>query len=148
MASVQLIDIDSSVREQCLNLRLRPDQMAFVPDVASSLVLATRYPKARPMAVVVGEKVVGFSMHGIDEASGSWKIYRLIIDADSQGMGFGRATLRELVRLLEAEAGATTILVSYNEENEPARRLYRSEGFEEVSVVDGKVTARRRSTTQ
>ncbi|MBK8233685.1 MAG: GNAT family N-acetyltransferase [Candidatus Eisenbacteria bacterium] len=141
-SELRLIVLDAATRARCLALRVRPDQQAFIPTVDASLALAALYPDARPLAVVVGERVIGFAMYGVDQASGTWKIYRLLIDAASQGAGMGRAAVRALIRILAEEHGAESILVSYHSENVPARRLYLSEGFRELEMDAGKVTAR------
>ena len=143
-----MVDVDSDLRLSCLALAVRPDQVGFVPSVQSSLELATRYPSARPMALIVGSDVAGFSMHGVDEATGLWKIFRLVVDARYQSQGVGRRAVRELIRMLVEEEGATAVLVSYQSDNEWARRLYAAEGFSEIKTEGRKVTARLHSVAQ
>lgn len=63
-------------------------------------------------------------------------------EADVQTLGVapaaqGRGLGRELLRRLEAEAagrGATSLLLEVRADNEPAIRLYTSEGFERISL--------------
>lgn len=142
MGRLRLVDVDANLREACLTLTIRPDQVDYVPSVQASLDLASKYPRARPMAVVDGSKVVGFSMHGVDEATGFWKIFRLLIDARFQSQGVGRRAVRELVRMIVESEDAAAILVTYQSDNDWARRLYTTEGFEEIRTECGKVTAR------
>ena len=140
---IRLAAIDETNRSACLDLTLDPDQEHFVPSVASSLELASRYPEAQPLAILRDlEGVIGFAMIGIDSQTGLWKIYRLLIDRRCQGEGAGTIALALLLRLVHDRHQAEEILVSYQPENTVARGLYAKFGFFETITSPDKVTAK------
>ncbi|CAB5532235.1 Spermine/spermidine acetyltransferase [Pseudomonas putida] len=97
-------------------------------------------------AVQTGE-LVGFLMHALDPDENSRWIYRLMIDRNHQGRGYGRAALRALMAHLHSLPGGPSVALGVDPENVGARRLYASEGFVETGeVIDGELIMRRMST--
>jgi diamine N-acetyltransferase len=90
----------------------------------------------------VDGQAVGFALFGIDENSGEWKIFRLMVDEQFQGRGYGRAILRKLMERLRREHQVSKILVVYHVPNIAARQLYAAQGFVEYGRVDGKVLSK------
>jgi diamine N-acetyltransferase len=130
-------------RAECEGLRVSTSQREFLPDNGSSIDLATRYAAAEPMLVRnVDGQAVGFALFGIDENSGEWKIFRLMVDEQFQRRGYGRAILRDLIERLRREHQAPKILMVYHAPNIAARQLYAAEGFVEYDRVDGKVLSK------
>ncbi|MBK8232837.1 MAG: GNAT family N-acetyltransferase [Candidatus Eisenbacteria bacterium] len=83
--------------------------------------------------------VIGLAMYGVDQASGTWKIYRLLIDAASQGAGMGRAAVRALIRILaEAARGRESILVSYHSRKCAGAPALPRGGFRELKWTRGR----------
>ena len=140
---IRLVTIDETNRGACLNLALDPDQEHFLPSVASSLELASRYPEAQPLAILRdSEGVIGFAMIGIDAQTSLWKIYRFLIDRRYQGEGAGTIALSLLLRLLQDKHDAREVLVSFQPENSVARGLYAKFGFVEATTSPDKITAK------
>ena len=99
-----------------------------------------------PFGVYLGKKPVGFVMIGYDigeddgeEPSAEWFmrnsyfIWRFMIDKRHQGKGYGREALRlalEFIRTFPA-GKAEYCWLSYEPDNEVAKNLYLSFGFEE-----------------
>ncbi len=130
-------------RAECEALRVSAFQREFLPDNRSSIDMAMKYPAAQPLLVRnVDGQAVGFALLGIDENTGDWKIFRLMVDEAIQGRGYGRSILRELIEHLRRQNRAAKVLVVYHAPNVAARRLYAAEGFVEYDRVDGKVLAR------
>jgi diamine N-acetyltransferase len=78
----------------------------------------------------------------VDPEDGSYWIGGLVIDADRQGEGSGRAAVATLLERFR-EAGAVAAALSYQPENERARALYKSLGFRETGErADGEAVAR------
>src|SRR5690348_3884076 len=99
-------------REECERLRVATFQREFVPDNRSSIELAMKYPAAKPILVRnIDRQAVGFALLGIDENSGDWKIFCLMVDEAFQGRGYGRSILREMIECLRSEHRASKILV-------------------------------------
>ena len=128
--------ITTELVPQVLALELQIDQQGFLPDVASSLELAEKYEQAQAFAIFEGRDVVGFGLYGVDQLSGSWKIFRLMIDKAHQGRGLGEKAMREIIRELRSLQGAEEILICYHGNNEPARQLYGKLGFIEYGFEE------------
>jgi ribosomal protein S18 acetylase RimI-like enzyme len=65
--------------------------------------------------------------------SGTLDIHRLVVDPGRFRAGIGTALVRAA---LEAEPGAERLIVQTGAANEPAKRLYRREGFEELGDLE------------
>jgi diamine N-acetyltransferase len=119
------------------DLDVRDEQRAFVAPVTRYLAMCA-YDGGpwRPLAVESGGLVVGFAMEAVDPADDSYWIGGLVIDAASQGRGFGRATVEAMI--VRARAGLRpSVALSYHPNNNAARRLYASLGFLETGEADG-----------
>lgn len=123
-------------------LRLAPEQMDFVASNAASLREARSDRDARPRAIMVGDRVVGFLMYDAPEDDDEARIYRFMIDSDSQGKGYGKAALREVLGEIEGLGHVRHVSICYEPENEAARQLYRGAGFVEEGLdEDGEMIA-------
>ena len=136
-----------------LKLDVAESQRSFVAANDVSIIEAyttiTANGHAFPFGVYNDDTPVGFLMIGYDVddswedapeiAKGSYNLWRLMIDKKYQGMGFGKEAMRlslDFIRTFPC-GEATTCWLSYEPENETARRLYRSFGFEETGEMDG-----------
>jgi diamine N-acetyltransferase len=129
--SVDLRAVDESNWEACATLRPAAGQERFVATVAYYLCMC-HYERAwQPLAIYAGSDVVGFVMWAVDPEDGSHWIGGLVIDAERQGEGHGRAAMTALLQRFR-DAGATDAALSYEPENERARALYASLGFRET----------------
>ena len=63
-------------------------------------------------------------------------------DRRHQGLGYGSAALRSILDKIRREFDATVVLVAYQDENEVARSLYESFGFDEYGIDGTKVLAK------
>lgn len=119
------------------DLDVRDEQRAFVASVLHYLALCA-YDGGpwHPLAVYRGATVVGFVMEGVDTGDDSYWVGGLLIDAASQGRGFGRATVRAMIE--RARAGShLSVGLSFHPDNTVARRLYVNLGFIETGEVEG-----------
>ena len=134
--------------EAAVALRVRPDQETFVASnlrsIAESQFVFGREDglalKPTPLAIYDDAVMVGFAMYLTEQQHGEFFIInRIMIAADQQGHGYGRAAMQQLLARIEAEAGpnASQIMLSYEPENETARKLYASLGFVETGDVVG-----------
>ena len=130
-------------------------QYAFVADNCYSLaeayanISAGRY--AQPFGIYNGETPVGFLMIGYNIADNeddpvkfpllvnNYLIWRLMIDKKYQKKGYGREAMKlalEFIRTFPC-GKAEYCWLSYNPENEAARKLYSSFGFKEMQMPEG-----------
>ena len=154
---IRLEKIDAKNVWDVIELRTKREQKGFVADNDVSIVQAYTAQgtgcTAFPFAVFNGKRPVGFVMVGYNEAAlyefydeeppaslkHNYSIWRLMIDRRYQGRGYGRQALRlalEFVRTLPC-GKAELCEISYEPENEVARTLYASLGFEENGEMDG-----------
>ena len=143
MPQIHLEKLNDENREACLSLRIQAVDNGTLPGVESSLKQAEAYSDAKSFAVSDdSDQIVGFAQYGLDQESGHWKIYRLYIDQNYQGKGFGQATLDALVSIITETHGARTILIAYQSGNLAAHELYRKTGFEVCGRENDKTHAK------
>jgi diamine N-acetyltransferase len=69
-------------------------------------------------------------------------IQRLMVDENYQGKGYGRFGMEKMLELFRAHERIREIGISYEPENEAARKLYASLGFQETGeIAYGEVVA-------
>jgi diamine N-acetyltransferase len=126
-------------------LKVAPEQERFVASNAFSLAQSKYEPELIPQGIYDGETMVGFLMYrpadfGLAKV---WLIYRLMVGKDYQGKGYGRAGMECLLERLRAIPGYNAVLISFVPDNDAARKLYASLGFEDTGEIeDGEIVYR------
>ena len=134
MVTLRKIDEDNFF--PVMHLKVAEAQANFVaPNVWSVAQAWLAGERARPFAIYDDETLVGFFMASVDLEKNEYDVWRLMIDQQFQGKGYGRQALRLAIDYLKGE-GAKEILLSYEPENETAGKLYASEGFVLTGEVD------------
>lgn len=145
---VRLVNVNTKNYDSLIGLSVRRAQQNFVADNIYSLAeaYATQADNkpVRPFGIYKGEKPVGFLMIGYDYedwdeeipyfSKNSYLIWRFMIDRKYQGRGYGREAMKlalDYVRTFPF-GKAEYCWLSYEPENETARNLYLSFGFEEM----------------
>ena len=140
--SVDLRAVAEDNWEACTAIRPAAGQERFVAPVAFYLCMCHYGRTWRPLAIHSGADVVGFVMWAVDPEDGSHWIGGLVIDAERQGEGHGRAAMEALLERFRA-LGAGEAALCYEPDNERARALYASLGFRETDErAEGEVVAR------
>ena len=138
---------------QLLKLREHEEQKGFVASNTESLVEAylalSSGRHAWPFGIYDDDTPVGFLMigYGADEewvdppayARDGYTLWRLMIDRQYQGRGYGRAAIAlalDFIRTFPC-GPAETCYLSYEPDNARARFLYHSVGFAETGDMDG-----------
>lgn len=133
---VHLRAITAENVDACLALDVEEGQRGLVAPNVKSLAQAYADPALTPLAVydaaAIGQvkspgPMVGFVMYEV--AAGVGFITRLMIDRGSQGRGYGRATMLEVLRRLTLIPEVQLIATSHRAENAVAGNLYRDLGF-------------------
>ena len=152
---IHLEEIDYRNVWDIIELEVTEPQEEFVASNQISLVQAYSVrdseTKAFPFGIYNDDTPVGFLMIGFNEAAtydddevppkvldGNYSLWRLMIDKEYQGQGFGRQAVQlaiEFIRTLPC-GKAELCALSYEPENEVARKLYHSFGFEENGEMD------------
>jgi diamine N-acetyltransferase len=137
---VSLRVIDKNNWRACAELRRAEGQEEFVPSNLYSLAESQFYSGSRSRAVYAEDELVGYALYGIEEATGHWKVFRLMIGEKFQGKGYGRVAMKVVLEDLRQEK-AEVVLVRYNLENNVAKKLYECFGFREISRTETHATA-------
>ena len=142
--AVELVEISAAIWRAVADVAPRPDQERFVAPITRYLCLGHYEQVWRSLAVVVDGTVVGHIMWAIDDADKSRWIGGVVIDAAAQGRGIGHAALVAMIDRLGADAECHEVALSYEPDNNAARKLYAGLGFVETGEMeDDEIVARR-----
>ena len=85
---------------------------------------------------------VGFCMYALnlDHPQHQAFVQRLMVDDKYQGKGYGRFGMQRMLEIFRSEERIRSVGISYEPENEGARKLYASLGFVETGEMVGDET--------
>lgn len=133
---ISLKSIDQSNREACIQLKPKQEQQGFIASNLYSIAESKFFPHMNIKAIYCGEKLIGFTMYGIDSDDGNYWIYRFMIDEQYQGRGHGKSAMKLIIQDLESREDRTDVIwLGYQPDNEQARKLYASVGFKEAGMA-------------
>jgi diamine N-acetyltransferase len=119
------------------DLEVLEAQRPFVSPVSRYLCVCLYGGQWNPVGAYDGDDAVGFGMWGFDPEETSHWLGGVLVPADRQGRGYGRALVAALIELVKQQAGCHEIALSYQPSNTVAQRLYASFGFRETGQVEG-----------
>ncbi len=111
-------------------------QREFTAEPTHYLALCCYGRDWKPLAIYLGEQVIGFLMWSEDVADGSCWLGGIMVDHRSQRQGYGGQAIRAAITMLAEEHGYQQFALSYLPHN-PARRLYHRLGFVETGETEG-----------
>ena len=119
MSAVTLRDVTDENRHAVVAVRVASSQVRFVGTVVDALLDAQEIPEGKPWyrALYADEEPVGFVMLSWDvrpdppRIIGPWFLWKLLVDEQHQGRGYGREAVRLVAEIVRAE-GATELLTS------------------------------------
>lgn len=97
-----------------------------------------------PYGIYDDDKPIGFLMIGYNyvHPENQGFVIRLMIDEKYQGQGYGRAGMQWILDHYRADERVQAIGISYEPDNDVARKLYASLGFVETGeIFEGEVIA-------
>ena len=133
-----------------IRLKVRDDQKHFVASNTYSIAQAQFGDEFEghwdlfPFGIYNGDTPVGFLMYGLNFENPNHQafIQRLMVDENFQGKGYGRFGMEWMLKLFRADERIKTVGISYEPENDGARKLYASLGFVETGeIVEGEAVA-------
>jgi diamine N-acetyltransferase len=137
--------IDASNWRAVADLEVHPSQRRFVAEPSRYLALCAYGGTWTPWAVRLGDDVIGMLMWAIDPEDGACWLGGVLIDRRWQRRGLGRRAVAAALRRLAAAGTGVGFALSYDPDNEAARRTYRALGFVETGEREGtEVVARLR----
>ncbi len=128
-------EINDSNIDEVLKIEVSEEQKQDVPDIHSSLESARKYAGTSYFAINNNEgKVVGFLSYGVYEGARCPKIFRLMIDKNHQGKGYGKSALNSAIKRIFEEYDTDEIELCYNHLNPPLKALYSKAGFVDIEI--------------
>lgn len=137
---ITLKEIDRDNFYDIIKLSVAEEQKEFVASNMYSLAQAKAFPECICLAIYHDEIPVGFTMYCIDEEDREYWIYRLMIDAEYQSKGYGKAAMELLISRIKEDPEHRMIYISFEPENVGAKHLYEQLGFKaDGRVIEGEV---------
>lgn len=151
--NVRLVKVDTENLNALIDLKPFESQQIYVADNIYSLAEAyanmTNGRYAQPFGIYDGDTPVGFLMIGYDIAgeeadrekypllTDNYLIWRFMIDKNQQKKGYGREAMKLALDFIRTWpcGKAQYCWLSYEPENEAAKKLYRSFGFVEAEKL-------------
>jgi diamine N-acetyltransferase len=138
---------------ELIKLEVREDQKGFVASNVKSIAESQfGYDEPElghwdfhPFGIYDDHSVpVGFLMYGFNFSHPKQQAFvvRLMVDEKFQGKGYGRFGMEKLLEIFRADERIRVVGISYEPENEGARKLYASLGFiEPGEMIEGETLA-------
>ena len=142
--NIELREINEDNLKQCIELKVSKDQMQYIASNEDSIKDAKENEDvARPFAIYIDGKMVGFAMFAFDEMYEDpfdrYWLWRFMIDESFQGKGYGSKALKTIIQYFK-DNGANNIRLSTKESNVNALKMYRKAGFCDTGEVnDGEI---------
>ncbi|MEF2965841.1 GNAT family N-acetyltransferase [Paenibacillus sp. M1] len=137
---IALREVDRNNFFEVIKLGVADEQKGFVATNLFSLAQAKAFPECVCLAIYHDDVLVGFTMYCIDAEDQEYWIYRLMIDAEHQSKGYGKAAMEALIDLIKEDTRHRVIYISFEPENVLAKHLYEKLGFQpDGRVIDGEV---------
>jgi diamine N-acetyltransferase len=136
-SEITLREINSETVRTICDLNVREDQRGLVAPNAVSIAQAHFSDKAWFRAIYAEETPVGFIMLHDDAEKGEYFLWRMMIDARYQGMGFGRRAMEIFIDYVRSRPGAKELLTSVVQEEGSAQGFYERIGFELTGAYEG-----------
>lgn len=135
-----------------IKLKVRQDQTHFVASNLFSIAESKfgfdesdgSHWDLYPYGIYDGETPVGFLMYGYNFQYPDFQafILRLMVAENQQGKGYGKFGMEKMLETFRADERIQSVGISYEPENDGARKLYSSLGFVETGkMLDGEVEA-------
>jgi diamine N-acetyltransferase len=136
-SQVTLKEVTAKTVRAICNLSVTETQSNFVAPNAVSIAQAYFEPKAWFRAIYADDIPIGFVMLFDNPEKPTYYLWRFMIDARYQQMGFGRQAIQLLIDYVQTRPQATELLVSYVPTANGPGPFYHKLGFEPTGEMDG-----------
>lgn len=139
MNNITLQRINEANFIDAFNLKLGNGQERFVSHPIRSLAQAyVYYHQCTPFGIYLNDQMIGYVMVIYDYDLSEYNIWHMMIDAGYQGMGYGKAALRECLAYIAGKpfGNSARVVLTCSQENVSALALYREFGFAETGNAD------------
>jgi len=147
--SAELRPVTSANWRELTKLQVREDQKNFVASNLYSIAESQfGYDSAHghwsysTFGIYDGDIAVGFLMYGLNFEHPRHQAFitRLMVDEKFQGKGYGRFGMQKALETFRSDERIRNVAISYEPDNEVARKLYASLGFYESGEMVGDET--------
>ena len=128
--------IDKTNYWDCISLTVNDSQQGFVADNKQSLVEAAYEDELYTLGIYHEETMVGFVLYDYDDTFPGWSMSRFMIGKQFQGKGYGKQAVLEFLEYFKSNHNADKLYISVSLENNIARKMYSSIGFEEIKEIE------------
>lgn len=102
-------------------ISVNEEQASYVANINDTLIQASFLKNWHGFALKSGQKIVGFGSYAdYEKVPGATKIYKMIIDKDQQGRGYGKILLNMIIK----EINSNDIWIDLHSDNAIAKNLY------------------------
>ena len=158
---IKLVEVDYWNYDSLIDLKVKESQKGYVASniysLAEAYAVVASKGYALPFGIYLEDRPIGFLMIGYypdleytkkafgeedeipDYIPGSYLVWRFMIDKEYQRKGYGTEALKLILDFIRTRpcGEADWCWLSYEPENEVARKLYSSFGFEEKEMPKG-----------
>ena len=108
----------------------------FVASNALSIVQSIYETGWNVRGIEVDDKIIGFTMYGLDKDTKNYWICRLMIDYTSQGKGYGKEVVQLILDEMKQLDDCEKIYLSTEPDNAVAIKVYESFGFQKTGQIN------------
>ncbi|MGH1276864.1 GNAT family N-acetyltransferase [Bacillus cereus] len=136
MNKIYLKAIDKNNWEEAIKLSVKEEQQTFIASNLYSIAEVQFLDNFYTKGIYLEEKMIGFTMFGIDPEDNNYWIYRLMIDENFQGKGIGKQAIYLVIDEIRRNnnANISRIMIGYAPENLTAKFAYKKAGFIETEL--------------
>ncbi|MBO1625739.1 GNAT family N-acetyltransferase [Bacillus arachidis] len=136
MNKITLKPIDKSNWEEATRLSVKEEQSTFLASNLYSIAQVQFLDNFYANGIYLDNKLIGFTMFGIDADDNNFWIYRLMIDKEYQGKGLGIQAILLIIEKIRSinNKNIPLIMIGYNPKNLSAKLAYKKAGFIETEL--------------
>ncbi|PGB51854.1 GNAT family N-acetyltransferase [Bacillus toyonensis] len=136
MKKIYLNPIDKNNWEEAIRLSVKEEQQIFIASNLYSIAEVQFLDNFYAKGIYLDEKMIGFTMFGIDADDNNYWIYRLMIDENFQGKGIGKQAISLVIDEIRRNnhTNISLIMIGYAPENITAKFVYKKAGFIETEL--------------
>ena len=112
-----------------LRLKVAENQRGLVADNGASIAQGCYHEEAWYRGIYAGDQAVGFVMLSEKPDEPEYCVWRLMIDAEYQGLGFGHAAMKLVIDRVRGLPNATKLLLGVVPNDGNATDFYTALGF-------------------
>lgn len=135
MANITLVPVDRHNWQKVTRLKLAPGQADWVAPNWYSVIEAL-FEGYTSRAILADEEVVGYVMTHLKPGDDVLHVIRMMIAADHQNKGYGRAALQQVLDEGRSHPDVNRSEISFVPGNDGAKHLYTSLGYVDTGKME------------